>query len=242
MTERPLIDDAAVARRGRADNHRMPANVCCPNCWVWSELGTRTTCRRCGAALILPDGQTIGAALAAPPPPPPPLSFGYAPGGSAPAVAMSTSGIPDAALRGFQPNAGSDWIAIARWFTIGYGILLVVALVAIGLIVQHINVPITDPYGVTTMQTFDIGPAFAIAAIVVGVVMGVFAWLTQYTVARVIFLVLDGLALLSAISKIGVETRSGGVGFLALATMAFDVAYGGVLLMSLLPRTQPAYV
>jgi hypothetical protein len=112
---------------------------------------------------------------------------------------------------------------VARWFTIGYGVLLVVALIGIGLLVQNI------------------GPAFAIAAILVGVVMALFAWLTQYTVARVIFLVLDGLALLSAISQIGVETRTGGVGFLALATLAFDLAYGGVLLMSLLPRTQPVY-
>jgi hypothetical protein len=155
---------------------------------------------------------------------------------------MSTRGIPEAALRGFQPNVGTDWIAVARWFTIGYGILLVVALIVIGLVVQHINVPITDPNtGFTTIQTFDIGPAFAIAAMVVGAFMALFAWLTQYTAARVIFLVLDGLALLSAISQIGLATKSGGVGFLGLATLVFDVAYGGVLLMSLLPRTQPAY-
>jgi hypothetical protein len=157
-------------------------------------------------------------------------------------MALPTQGLPASALRGFQPTSGTDWIAVARWFTIGYGVLLVVALIGIGLLVQHINVPITDPNtGVTTVETFNIGPAFAIVAILVGVVMAVFAWLTQFTVARVIFLVLDALALLSAISQIGVETRSGGVGFLALATLAFDLAYGGVLLMSLLPRTQPAY-
>jgi hypothetical protein len=237
VTGPALIDDAAVVRRQRVDNRPMSANVCCPNCWVWTELGTRTTCRRCGAQLILPDGRTIGAAMAAPPPPPPPGQFGYVPG-----IALSTQGIPEGALRSLQPNAGTDWIAVARWFTIGYGVLVVVALVAIGLIVQHINVPITDPAtGFTTVQTFDIGPAFAIAAIVIGAIMAVFAWLTQYTAARVIFLVLDGLALLSAISQIGVETRTGGVGFLGLATVAFDVAYGGVLLMSLLPRSQPAY-
>jgi hypothetical protein len=38
-----------------------------------------------------------------------------------------------------------------------------------------------------------------------------------------------------------VETRTGGVGFLGLVTVAFDLAYGGVLIMSLLPRSQPAY-
>lgn len=216
----------------------MSANVCCPNCWSWTELRKRTTCPGCGTALILPDGRTIDAALTAPPPPPPPGPYAYAPGG----VAVSTRGIPEAALRGFQPNSGTDWISVARWFTIGYGALLVVGLIAVGLLIQHINVPITDPNtGFTTIQTFDIGPAFAIVAIVVGVVMAVFAWLTQYTVARVIFLVLDALALLSAISQISVETRSGGVGFLGLATVVFDLAYGGVLVMSLLPRTQPAY-
>src|ERR1700676_4675019 len=216
----------------------MPATVCCPNCWSWTELGKGTKCPRCGAPLILADGRTVDAALAAPPPPPaPPGLYGYAPGAS-----LSTRGIPEAALRGFQPTVGTDWISVARWCTIGYGVLLVVTLIVIGLVVQHINVPITDPNtGLTTMQTFDIGPAFAVAAIVLGVVMAVFAWLTQYTAARVIFLVLDALALLSAISQISVETRTGGVGFLGLVSVAFDLAYGGVLLMSLLPRSQPAY-
>jgi hypothetical protein len=187
--------------------------------------------------LILPDGRTVDAALAAPPPPPPPGLYGYAPSAS-----LSTRGIPEAALRGFQPNAGTDWTSVARWFTIGYGLLLVVTLIVIGLVVQHINVSVTDPNtGLTTIQTFDIGPAFAIAAVVLGAVMAVFAWLTQYTAARVIFLVLDALALLSAISQISVETRSGGVGFLGLVSVAFDLAYGGVLVMSLLPRSQPAY-
>lgn len=238
MTGSPLIDDAPVAEHGRVDNRPMPANVCCPNCWSWTELGKRTTCPRCGSALVLPDGRTIDAALAEPPPPPPPPgAHGYGPG-----IAISTRGIPEAALRGFQPGAGTDWISVARWFTIGYGVVLVIALVGIGLVIQHINVPITDPNtGITTIQTFNIGPAFAIGAILVGAVMALFAWLTQFTVARVIFLVLDALALLSAISQIGVETRSGGVGFLGLVSLAFDLAYGGVLLMSLLPRTQPAW-
>jgi hypothetical protein len=215
----------------------MPANVCCPNCWAWTELGKGTKCPRCGAPLILPDGRTVDAALAAPPPPPPPGLYGYAPG-----VPLSTRGIPEGALRGYQPNAGTDWTSVARWFTVGYGLVLVVTLILIGLVVQHINVPITDPNtGVITTQTFDIGPAFAIAAIILGVVMAVFAWLTQYTAARVIFLLIDALALLSAISQISVETRSGGVGFLGLVSVAFDLAYGGVLVMSLLPRSQPAY-
>lgn len=224
-------------RPWRVDNRPMSANVCCPSCWTWSELGKSTTCRKCGASLVLPDGRTLDAALAAPPPPPPPSPYGYAPG-----VALSTRGIPEGALRGFQPNEGTDWIAMARWFTIGYGAIAVIALIVIGLLVQRINVPITDPYtGFTTVQTVNIGPAFAIAAIVLGVVMGVFAWLIQYRLARVIFLVLDGLALLSAISQISVETHSGGVGFLGLVTVAFDLAFGGVLLMSLLPRSRPAY-
>ena len=32
----------------------MPANVCCPSCWSWSELGKRTTCKQCGAVMEAP--------------------------------------------------------------------------------------------------------------------------------------------------------------------------------------------
>lgn len=113
------------------------------------------------------------------------------------------------------------------------------ALIFVGLLVRHIDVPITDPTtGFTTVQSFDIGAAFAIAAIVAGALFALFAWLTRYTVARVIFLLLDGLAVLSALSALG---RTQGFGMVGLVSLAFDVAYGGALVMSLLPRAQPAY-
>ncbi len=95
-------------------------------------------------------------------------------------------------------------MAICRWITIGYGLLVVLGLIVFGLLVRHINVPITDPStGITTVQTFDIGAAFAIAAIFVAGLFALFAWLTRYTVARVIFLILDALAVLSALSALG---------------------------------------
>ncbi len=130
-------------------------------------------------------------------------------------------------------------MAVCRWITIGYGVLTVLALIVFGLLVRHINVPITDPStGITTVQTFDVGAAFAIAAIVVVGLVALFAWLTRYTVARVIFLILDGLAVLSALSALG---RTQGFGVLGLVSLVTDLAYGGALVMSLLPRAQRAY-
>jgi hypothetical protein len=215
----------------------MPSMVCCPGCWAWSELGKRTTCQRCGAALILPDGRSLQSAQGDPPPPPPPPgSFGYA---GVPSL-TAASGFSGAAYpqHGAAP-LGRDWVAICRWITIGYGLLAVVGLILVGLLVQHINVPLTDPStGITTVQTFNIGPAFAIAAVFVGALFALFAWLTRYTVARVIFLLLDVLAVFSALSGLG---RTQGFGALGLVSLAFDVAYGGALVMSLLPRVQPAY-
>jgi hypothetical protein len=213
----------------------MGSQVCCPGCWTWSDVGKRTTCPRCGAALILPDGRTLETVRTdPPPPPPPPASFGYAP----PAVG-GTTGFSAPTFPGVGRGPGRDWVAICRWITIGYGLLSVLALIFVGLLVRHIDVPITDPTtGFTTVQSFDIGAAFAIAAIVAGALFALFAWLTRYTVARVIFLLLDGLAVLSALSALG---RTQGFGVVGLVSLAFDVAYGGALVMSLLPRAQPAY-
>ncbi len=212
--------------------------VCCPGCWSWSELGKRTTCQRCGAALILPDGRSLQSAQNDPPPPPPPPgSFGYA---GMPAV-TAPSGFSGAAYpyQGSASTGGRDWVAICRWITIGYGLLTVVGVMLVGLLVQHINVPLTDPStGITTVQTFNIGPAFAIAAVFIGAVFALFAWLTRYTVARVIFLLLDVLAVLSALSGLG---RTQGFAAIGVVSLAFDVAYAGALVMSLLPRAQPVY-
>ena len=137
---------------------------------------------------------------------------------------------------------GPDWVAVARWITLGYGILSALALIVVGLLVQHINVPIADPAtGLTTVQTFNIGPAFAVAAVLVCVFAAVFAWLTRYAVARVIFLVLDLLAIVTSVSQIGVQNRVAGAGAVGLFSLALDLAYAGVLLMSLRPRPQPAF-
>lgn len=134
-------------------------------------------------------------------------------------------------------------MAVCRWITIGYGVLAALVLIGIGLLVRHINVPITDPgSGITTVQTFDIGAAFAIAAILVGAICALFAWLTRYPVARVIFLLLDVVATFDAIAGIGGTVRAGGTGILGLVSLLVDIAYGGALVMSLLPRSQPAYV
>jgi hypothetical protein len=236
VTDGALIDDAPVGVDLASDNRAMSSTVCCPSCWTWSDLGKRTTCQRCGAALILPDGRSVETAHGdPPPPPPPPTAFGFA---GVPAVATQ-SGFSGGSYQLITTPSGTDWVAICRWITIGYGLLVVLGLMGVGLLVQHINVPISDPNtGLTTVQTFNIGPAFAIAAIVLAAVFALFAWLTQYPVARVIFLVLDVLAVLGALSGLG---RAQGFGFLGLVSLAVDVAYGGALVMSLLPRAHPAY-
>jgi hypothetical protein len=144
--------------------------------------------------------------------------------------------------RVFRTGAGPDWIAVCRWITVGYGAVCTLGLIAVGLLVQHITVPLHDPStGLTTVQTFNIGPPFAIAAIVVAVLFAMFAWLTRYTAARVVFLVFDVLALLSAVSQVGVDFHAGGYAIFGLVGVALDIAYGAALVMSLLPRAEPAY-
>jgi hypothetical protein len=230
VTGAPLCGDFSVWRNERADNRTMSSQVCCPGCWTWSDLGKRTTC------LILPDGRTVETANTdPPPPPPPPPGFGYP---ARPSIGMPAP-FAGPVSQSLTKAPGTDWVAVCRWITIGYGLLVVLGLIFVGLLVRHIDVPLTDPStGITTVQTFDIGAAFAIGAVIAGALFALFAWLTRYTVARVIFLLLDGLAVLSALSGLG---RTQGFGVLGLVSLAFDVGYGGALVMSLLPRPQPAY-
>lgn len=217
----------------------MAENVCCPTCWSWAELGRRTTCQRCGAPLLLPDGRTIAAVRSGPPPPPePPAAFANPPG----LVAATPAGFAAPVFGGQPAERNTDWVSVCRLMTIAYGALAALVLIGVGLLVQHINVPITDPStGITTIQTFNIGPAFAIAAVILAGLCALFAWLTQYPAARVIFLLIDVLALLNAIVGIGGTGRAGAAGILGLVSLIFDAVYGWALVMSLLPRPQPAY-
>jgi hypothetical protein len=218
----------------------MSEKVCCPSCWTWSDIGKRSTCQRCGSPLILPDGRTIDTVRSGPPPPPPPPA-GFAPLG-VPAMA-GPAGFSVPVFSNRTPAEGRDWVAVCRWITIGYGVLAAVVLIGIGLLVQHISVPITDANtGITTVQTFDIGAGFAVAAIMVAAICALFAWLTRHPVARAIFLLLDVLATLDAIAGIGGTAQAGYSGILGLVSLVMDIVYGGALVMSLLPRSQPAYV
>ena len=191
---------------------------------------------------MLADGRQLDAVLQEPAPPPPPpgahRSYGaaaYAGGGSAGSIAMPTR---EAFL---GRTSGTDWVSIARWFTVAYGVLSVVLLVAIGLLVRHLTVPVTNPAsGVTTIQTYDIGPAFAVAAVVAGLVIALAVWLTQFTVARVIFLLIDALATIAAVAQLAKLTVAGGVGVASLFSVAIDAAYAWVIVMSLLPGSRPA--
>ena len=217
----------------------MPANVCCPNCWTWTEVSSRTTCRRCGVPLILADGRTLDAALSSVPASPP-ADVG---GSSAPPPPPPQVGVPPPPPGRVPRGPGPDWVALARWITLGYGVLVALALIAVGLLVQHITVPLTDPTtGVTSVQVLNVGPAFAIAAIVVAAFSVLFAWLTRFTAARAVFLVLDLLGIVTAISQLSLDVRSGGTGLVGVFNLAVDLAYAGVLLMSILPGArQPTY-
>lgn len=128
-----------------------------------------------------------------------------------------------------------DWVEIARFITLGYGGLIVLGLVILSLVGQHINVPYTDgDTGETMYLTGNPGPFFAILAVIVGVVFILFTWLTKFFVARIVFLIFDGLAILGTLRGL-----SSGQAITALSTvdLLIDLGYGAVLIMSLMsPR------
>lgn len=195
----------------------MAGNVCCPKCWTWQDLGKRTTCKACGTALILADGRTVAEAA---------TSTGAAPG-----MVSAYAGAMPAFPMGQSRPTGVDWVFVARLITLGYGAAVVVGLVILSIAIPHITVPVTDPNtGVTTNQTINLGPAFAIVAAVVGGIFLLLAWLTRFFIARIIFLIFDGLALLSAITHIGAGQ---GVTVISALDLVLDLAYGAVLVMSI---------
>ena len=231
----------------------MPATVCCPTCWTWSELRKSATCKKCGTPLVLADGRRVEEVAPAlqygGPPAPPPITTtaatAFAGGGAAPEPAASgTWEAPPppgvgAPLYAIQTQRGVDWIAIARWITIAYGALAVVGLLAFALVVRHLTLPIPVGDGTTVERTFDIGPAMVVTAAIVAALFGIFAWLMQFTAARIVLLVLVVIGALNAMARV-----SGGSSSLVaayLASLLIDLGFGYVLLMSILSRPRPEY-
>jgi hypothetical protein len=205
--------------------------VCCPKCWSWSQSGKSVACRRCGTALIHADGRRVDDA----PPPPPPMHFAYQ---THDQVALEPQPPPLFSMLPPHPPAfiGErrliDWVEVTRWITIGYGALTVMVILGFGLLVRHITVSTTDPItGFPVTQTVDIGAAFVVVALIVAVLFGVFAWLTQFTLARCVFLLLDGLAVIAAFANM--FDRPVSQLALSFISLAIDAAYGYALAMSL---------
>jgi hypothetical protein len=201
----------------------MADSVCCPKCWTWQELGKRTTCKACGTALILADGRTVAEAAASP-------------AAASGAVAAYAGAMPAFPMGRSRPT-GIDWVFIARLITLAYGAAVVVGLVILSIAIPHISVPVTDPNtGATTYETITLGPVFAIVAVFVGGIFLLLAWLTRFLIARLIFLIFDGLALLSALAHLG---GGQGVSVISALDLILDLGYGAALLMSIVsPRRE----
>src|SRR5207237_9703330 len=84
--------------------------------------------------------------------------------------------------------------------------------------------------GLTTLETVRLGPAWAIVGLLVLAFFLLFAWLTKFLIARIIFLGIDGLWIIAALSRLGTGGDSGGL--LPLAQLIIDLAYGAVLIKS----------
>jgi len=238
---------------GIKNGHVNAATVCCPRCWMWTELRKSAKCPNCGTPLIYPDGSRVDGMSAAPPsppslatptttvppappgtpPPPPPPQFGTAAFAGAPLSGGSYFSLT--ARRG-----GVDWIGVARWVTMGYGLLVIVVLLVIALAVRHLDLPVTDPStGRTVVQSIDVGPAFVVAALFAAALFALFAWLMQFTVARGVALFLVGVGALGALARMtegSVPVMAG-----ALGSLLIDIGFGFVLAMSLFARPASAY-
>lgn len=195
--------------------------VCCPTCWRWSELKNSTTCKRCGSPLVLSDGRRVDQAR----------------DGTAPAKV--TIRAPTVSLAPL--TVGTDWISIARWITIAYGVLQVLGIFAIGLLIPSITVPVQDPTtGVIADQTLNIRPFLALVAVVAIVFFAIIVWLTKYGIARGIVLVVVLLEALAAMSRMGSEQSTAVAA--SVVSLLCDAGFAYVLVMTFVSRPQPAPV
>ncbi|MBV9525231.1 MAG: hypothetical protein JOZ46_05395 [Candidatus Dormibacteraeota bacterium] len=211
----------------------MGTKVVCPVCWTWADLGSRTTCRRCRTPLVLADGRRVDevAALTGVAPGSPIADGAYA--------AAAPQWVRERAPAAPAAGGTVDWVGLARWITIGYGILLVAAMLVVGVVFRHITVTLLDPHtGQLTATTLNLGPAFTIAALVVGAVMALCAWLTQYAAARVLFLLADVLGIFASLTNLSSVIQPGPAGIAGVLSLLVDVLYGGVLAMSLVARSR----
>jgi hypothetical protein len=208
--------------------------VCCSSCWTWSPLGKRTTCKHCGGPLLFTDGYSVDEVLGIAPTGGPALTPAYAGAAPAGATVGATHAAATDGAASAQPLAGVNWISIARLLTVAYGLVTVLALLAVALLVRQINVPVVDPStGIVTYQTFDVASVFLVAGVISAALFALFAWLTQFTVARAVLLLLDVLALFGAVTRLGNDMRAGGAwSVIAAVNLVVGLAYGGVLLMT----------
>src|ERR1022692_4507627 len=198
-----------------------PVAVCCPNCWRWSELKNSTTCKRCGSPLVLSDGRRVDQAR----------------DGTAPATIKMKA--PTVSLAPLM--VGTDWISIARWITIAYGALQVLAVLAIGLLIPSITVPVQDPNtGLIVDQTLQIRPFLALVAFVAIIFYAVIVWLTKYGIARGIVLLVVLLEALAAVSRLSTDTSTAVVA--TIVALLCDAGFAYVLVMSFVSHPRPAPV
>ena len=193
-----------------------PVAVCCPNCWRWSELKHATSCKRCGAPLVLPDGRRVDQARDGTEPSAVALN--------APSVSLST------------PMIGTDWIAIARWITAAYGALTVLVIFAVGLLVPTLTVPVGDPNtGQIVDQTVNIRPILAIVAVIIIAFYAGILVAIGHGVARAILLIVVALGAFAALSRIGTEPSTAVAG--SVLSLILDAGFAYVLAMTFIaPR------
>lgn len=227
--------------------------VCCPNCWSWSDLGKHATCVKCGAPLIFADGRVVGqGAVPAPPqmgfassasvmtPSAPPAGMPLAPPSGPPAWPPGAANATPVAGPAWASPAsgvqGLDWVTICRWAYGVYGVLVVAGLVVFGLLVHHVSIPVAAADGGTAYTDVDLGPAFAIVAIIAALLFVLVIWLIQFTVARAILLGLQAIGLLGTLGRSNAFGAGSAFATWEIVGLVISLGFMAILTMSLIYR------
>ena len=193
------------------------AEVCCPSCWLWSPRG-QTKCRHCGTTLVHITGQDADK-----------LPEGEV---KIPAYLSGQTSVAQQAKDLQVATAGTNWLSIARYITVGEALLLAGGLLLAAVSLKTVpgfmyQVPgMASTLTVASLQRTLTGEA---AGLMVGTLIN--AWLLRFRIWQILAVIGNGLGLLGLFGLFALPKGGGGIAYQSavVALLVMQLVYVFVL-------------
>lgn len=138
-----------------------------------------------------------------------------------------------------RSGGGFNWVTAVRAVMCLNVLIVIGLLLLIGAAAHNATVPVQTSSGTIVEEQANLGPAFVIAAVVVGAIGVLFIWLAKFTAMRVIMLVLAVISLINNLGG-GNLARGGTLGTAYIVSFVIGIVWIGLLVMSLVSPPPPA--